>query len=329
MLSTKKIHFFAAEKVTLMYMFLTSLVLLFLQLNHFPVLALFRIRVAVSLAILLLAILNSFYDLKLIRFTRFLLVGVLLSYWYPETFDINRYLPNYDYLLAYWEQSIFGFQPSILFRQLYPQNWVSELMNMGYFSYYFLIIGTCLFFFVKNRHYFEKFFFKIMFAFFVFYLIYILFPSSGPQFYFAIIGEHNAAAGLFPNIADYFSTHNVHLRPELSTGVFKQMVELTQQLGERPTAAFPSSHVGISSLIMLMVFRKREFRHGFMLLPFYFFLVLSTVYIQAHFLIDAVAGLVGAYVLDILSSRAYDYFVISKGLRIPVVVRSRDIDGNS
>lgn len=307
-------------------MLLTSIILFFLRLENHPVIPLFQMRIAVTLAIFLLACLNSFFDLKLIRFARFLLVGVLLSYWYPETFDINRYLPNYDHLLSHWEQAIFSCQPSVIFQQKFPQNWISELMNMGYFSYYFLIVGTSLFFFVKNRHYFEKFFFKIMFAFFVFYLVYILFPTSGPQFYFSVIGDNNVAAGIFPSIGDYYNLHDVRLLPEASSGIFKQMVELTQELGERPTAAFPSSHVGISTLIMLMVFRKREYSHGAVLMPFYLFLVMSTVYIQAHFLIDSIAGLVSAYVLDIVSSKAYDFFVISRGFRIPVIVNSQQRD---
>ena len=77
--------------------------------------------------------------------------------------------------------------------------------------------------------------------------IYIFVPVAGPQFYFPAIGGDNVAQGIFPAIGDYFN-HNQELLPGpgYEHGFFYNLVESSQQVGERPTAAFPSSHVGMS-----------------------------------------------------------------------------------
>lgn len=69
------------------------------------------------------------------------------------------------------------------------------------------------------------------------------------------------------------------------------MVENAKAAGERPTAAFPSSHVGVATVIMLLAGHTRNRRLCLLLLPFFVFLCMSTVYIQAHYVIDAIAGL--------------------------------------
>lgn len=60
--------------------------------------------------------------------------------------------------------------------------------------------------------------------------------------------------------------------------------------GERPTAAFPSSHVGISTVILLAS-RKLSSTLTACLVPFYLLLCFSTVYIGAHYAIDALTGI--------------------------------------
>jgi hypothetical protein len=56
---------------------------------------------------------------------------MLIVFWYPETFDINRFISNHDYLLANWDQMLFGFQPAFLFCQFFTWHWFSELMIYG------------------------------------------------------------------------------------------------------------------------------------------------------------------------------------------------------
>ena len=82
-------------------------------------------------------------------------------------------------------------------------------------------------------------------------------------------------------------------------GFFYNLVEGSQQIGERPTAAFPSSHVGISTLLMIMAWRGSRWLFA-CLFPFYILLCCATVYIQAHYLIDSIVGFISAFGLYVV-----------------------------
>ena len=69
------------------------------------------------------------------------------------------------------------------------------------------------------------------------------------------------------------------------------LVNMAQRAGERPTAAFPSSHVGVAIVMMILAFRGSK-KLFFGLLPFFMLLCCATVYIKAHYLVDAIAGVV-------------------------------------
>jgi membrane-associated phospholipid phosphatase len=267
-----------------------------------------RARLLIVSVIILLAYFNSIKNWWIIRFSRFAFVGGLLVFWYPETFEINRMMPNCDYLLAGLEQNIFGFQPAQLFSQSFPQHWLGEILNMGYLAYYPLIIGTSMFFYLKNKKVFEQFFFTVLFSFFCYYLIFILFPTAGPQYYYQAIGTEHLNSATFPNIGFYFDRHQSLLSIGNNSGFFSQMVKNTQQVGERPTAAFPSSHVGITTLIMILIIKNRQYLLLAILFPVYFALVAATVYIQAHYVVDVIAGFSTAFMFYFLGSLVYKLF---------------------
>lgn len=52
---------------------------------------------------------------KLTRFARIVVQMALLGWWYPDTYELNRLLPNLDHVFAAAEQNIFGCQPALLF----------------------------------------------------------------------------------------------------------------------------------------------------------------------------------------------------------------------
>jgi membrane-associated phospholipid phosphatase len=304
------LRFFAVEKITFIYIFITSITIIFLGPSLHNEAELLIHRLLISVVIISLSYLNSLKNLWIIRFARFAFLGFLLSLWYPETFEINRVLPNCDYILAHWEQTIFGFQPAMVFSKYFHQNWFSEIMNMGYFAYYPLIIGTSLFFYFSSRKYFNYFFFTVMFAFFVYYLIYIYFPTAGPQYYFSVLSDENINAGIFPKIGLYFHDNQVLLPKANHSGFFFDLVEKSQQIGERPTAAFPSSHVGISTLIMILILKSKKYLYFGLIFPVYLALVFGTVYIQAHYLIDVFGGLVTSVLFFYLGTFTFKLFTL-------------------
>lgn len=236
------------------------------------------------------------YRLLPCRFSMFLRILVqmlFLGWWYPDTYELNRTLPNLDYLFASWEQSLFACQPSLLFAEKVPWGWFSEVMCLGYVSYFPLMLILYLYYFVKRYKEFQMVAFAILGSFFAYYVVFIFLPVAGPQFYYLAVGTEKIAAGVFPNLGDWFLTHSKRMAaPGWSEGFFYHLLDLTHDAGERPTAAFPSSHVGVTTVVMMLALRTRSKGLVLTILPFYVLMCFSTVYIYAHYAIDALAGLV-------------------------------------
>ena len=235
---------------------------------------------------------------RLTSLARIVAQMAFLGWWYPDTYELNRLLPNLDHVFAQWEQNLFGCQPSLLFSQAVPYGWFSELMCMGYVSYFPLIVTVTLYYFFKRYKEFQLATFVILVSFFVYYFIFILLPVTGPQFYYLAAGTDKIAAGIFPNLGDWFLTHSERMAaPGWKEGFFYHLLDIAHDAGERPTAAFPSSHVGVTTVLMMLALRTRSSRLIFGMLPFYLLMCLSTVYIYAHYAIDAIAGLITGILL--------------------------------
>ena len=236
------------------------------------------------------------YRMAPCRLTLFLRITVqlaLLGWWYPDTYEINRMLPNLDHVFAQWEQDVFGCQPALLFCKAMPWPIFSEMMSLGYAAYYPMIVFVIVYYFLFRYKDYERAAFVVLAAFFVYYLVYIFLPVTGPTFYYKAVGIDNITQGIFPNVHYYFNYYQDCLKtPGYADGLFYQMVEGAKAAGERPTAAFPSSHVGISTVLMLLAWRTGDRRVCYVLAVLYVLLCLSTVYIQAHYAIDVAAGLV-------------------------------------
>lgn len=126
MSNKRTLHFFAIEKLTLLYILITTIIILLIGVEFQSAIKLLTTRLLIVVFMALLAFISSKNDLKIIRFLRNVFVGLLLILWYPETFDINRSLINYDHLLAYWEQFIFSCQPALLFSHKVTQTWFAN-----------------------------------------------------------------------------------------------------------------------------------------------------------------------------------------------------------
>ena len=241
------------------------------------------------------------YWLKPCRLTMFLRIAVqmvFLSWWYPDTYELNRILPNLDHMFAGCEQAVFGCQPALLFAQKVPWGWFSELMCMGYISYFPMMTILLIYYFFYRYNEFLKAAFVLLGAFFIFYVIFIFLPVTGPQFYYLAVGPEKIAASVFPNLGDWFLTHSERMAvPGWTDGFFYHLLEMAHNAGERPTAAFPSSHVGITTVVMLLAHHAHCRKLVLGMLPFYILMCLSTVYILAHYAIDALTGLFTGVVL--------------------------------
>ena len=288
----------AFEWVAMGYMVLTLVMMGFLW-DRLPNRdSMLWLRAEFLIATLAAWLVYRWHPCRLFMFMRIMVQMVFLSWWYPDTYELNRVLPNLDHLFATAEQTVFGCQPSLLFSQAVPYGWFSELMCLGYVSYFPLMLIVYLYYFFQRYHEFQMTAFVMLTSFFIYYVVFILLPVTGPQFYYLAVGTEQIAAGVFPNLGDWFLTHSERMAaPGWSDGFFYHLLDLTHDAGERPTAAFPSSHVGITTVVMLLALRTRSLKLIFTILPFYVLMCFSTVYIYAHYAIDALAGFVTGVLL--------------------------------
>ena len=297
------------EWVMLGYMAITIITMLFTYTKLVNPEAMLWGRLRVLVMTIALWAVYRMIPCRITKMVRIIAQMALLAWWYPDTYEINRMFPNLDHIFAGWEQNLFGCQPALLFAKALPWAVVSELMSMGYFMYYPMIALVTFYYFFCRYYEAERAVFVMLTSFFIYYLIYIYVPVVGPTFYFDAVGISEITKGIFPALGDYFNTHtNCLPTPGYTDGIFYQLVEDAKNAGERPTAAFPSSHVGVSTICMLLVWHAGNRKMLYMMLPFYIFLCLATVYIQAHYLIDAIAGLISAVVIY------FALMAVSKGM---------------
>ena len=288
----------AVEWVIMGYLLLTTLVVLFTYTKMVNPAPMLWGRFHIAMLTLAMWLVYRLIPCGFTHFCRILAQILLLTWWYADTYELNRIFHNLDYLFAGYDQSLFGFQPALQFSQVFSHPVFSELMYLGYSSYYPMIALVTLFAFFFRYKEFDRTAFIILGAFFIYYTIFVFLPVTGPQYYYQAVGLDNIAAGVFPDVGHYFIDHQESLSmPGWSDGFFYHMVENAHNAGERPTAAFPSSHVGISTILMFLVWHLRNRYLFWGLLPIYVLLCLATVYIQAHYFVDVIGGWVSAVII--------------------------------
>jgi len=213
-----------------------------------------------------------------------ILVFALMTFLYKETAMLNTLIfPKIDGFLSNLDQTIFNFQPSIEFSKHFNSLFFSELFYFGYFCYYLLplVVFGFLYKFLPQKI--EEFGFILISSFLLYYFIFIIIPAEGPQFYFTFPDNYIEAQGIFGNA-----------------------IKLIQKNGEAPTAAFPSSHVGISWIVIFWLYQNLRKSVKYFL-PFVILLMFSTVYIKAHYFVDVVAGFLTAPIVFFLTFKFYKF----------------------
>lgn len=269
------------DAVVIGYCILTGIIIA-LGWNKLENLSLHLLLRIVFIAISLLMISQNDTKNKFILFVRYFYPLIFLGFFYSETDYYNNLLfENLDPYLVKLEQVLFGFQPSLRFSNIFSSKWFSELMHFGYFSYYLLTVGVPLLIYYKLPEHFIKSMFIIIFSFCLYYLIFIIFPSIGPQFYFSV-QDTSVPKGF----------------------LFDKIMHLIVSNAETETGAFPSSHVGMTIIFLILIWKHHR-KYFIILLSISIILILSTVYIKAHYAIDIIAGVISGFLFFYLSRFIY------------------------
>lgn len=281
----------SVEVVTLLYMLVTAVMTLvwWKDINHPMDMMVWRMG-----ALLFMVLANMIYHVYPCRLVILLRVAPLLLcliQWYPETYEFCKQWPYQDHVFAAIDWRLFGCQPSMEMEKWLPGTAWYEAFSLGYYSYYYMMMATLLFYLLARYEDFQRASFVFLASFFLFYFIFEFLPVAGPQYYYAAIGTEAARTASFPEVGHFFVQHPDQILPLQVKGPFSQLVLAAQETGERPTAAFPSSHVGMATVTMLLAWQTRNRWLLWLSMPFYLLLVVATVYLKAHYAIDSIAGL--------------------------------------
>ncbi len=184
-----------------------------------------------------------------------LLVPALFPRW------LNQSLIRADYL-------IFGTHPSLWLEKL-TTPWLTEYLMFCFSTVYFLpyLFGAIVYF-KSGRERYHHLLLSIALGFYICYIMFLLLPAEGPW----VTMKHLYTV-------------------RLNGGIFTRLVNIIEAAGSVRGAAFPSSHVMTSFVVLL--FARRYSRTAYLIfLPIILGLFFATVYCRFHYVVDVMGGLV-------------------------------------
>lgn len=147
---------------------------------------------------------------------------------------------------------------------------ISEFLHLCYLSFYLLIYGIPLFFYINNDlPKFHACSFAVLLLLLLCYLTHVIIPACGPRNIFEKITDHRSCGVVFRCVHKILESGSIH------------------------GTAFPSGHVGVAVVILLITL---HFHTVLFLctLPFTIGIIVCTIYGRFHYLIDAIFGAIYA-----------------------------------
>ncbi|MFQ5707089.1 MAG: phosphatase PAP2 family protein [bacterium] len=186
-------------------------------------------------------------------------VNALINIFFP--FWLEGWLIKWDYFL-------FGNHPTVWLQKIY-RPWLTEVMAFSYWSYYILIpFGGILLYLRRRKQLFHSFVFNLSFTLYTCYLSFLFLTARGPHETLAQFHVQRAPAGFFDHL-----------------------VRTIQEYASISGAAFPSSHVTAVWIVLIFMFKYKR-ALGLALLPLILTLSVAVVYMQYHYAVDSIAGII-------------------------------------
>jgi membrane-associated phospholipid phosphatase len=187
-------------------------------------------------------------------------LGALIAGIHPSTFDSQLIAIDY---------AIFGVHPTVWLEHLISPL-LTALLQFAYISYYFIPVSLGVVLIARGRFgEFEEVLFGILLCFYLSYIGYLLVPAIGPRF-----------------TISHLQTGDLQVSPLIAT-----IQETLNALEKNKTDAFPSGHTAVSLMCLYYAWKEREKKLFAVLIPVVTGLLISTVYLRYHYVIDVIAGI--------------------------------------
>ncbi len=205
---------------------------------------------------------------------------------YESLGDLIHYLqPDIDSKLIKIDLFLFGVHPTVwMERWIVP--WLTDAMSVAYGSYYFLpVILVVVLYLRKRTSEFEESVFVLTFGYYISFIGYIVFPAIGPRY----------------SLAPLYSV------PLEGSWITDFVRDTLNALEHNKRDCMPSGHTQIVLMVLYLARRYHRFLF-WVFLPIVCALILSTVYLRYHYVIDLFAGVAFAAGSLFLAKKLYRYW---------------------
>jgi len=205
---------------------------------------------------------------------------------YESLGDLIQHLqPDIDPCLLKIDLFLFGVEPT-LWIQKWIVPWLTDLLSLAYFSYYFIPVVLVAVLYFKNRPAeFDRTMFVLVLGYYASFVGYILFPAVGPRY---------AITHLF----------TVPLEGSFITDFVRDTLN---SLEHNMRDCMPSGHTQIVVMVLFLAYRYEK-PLFYIFFPIICGLILSTVYLRYHYVIDLMAGCGLAIVCTVIGLRLYEWW---------------------
>ena len=240
------------------------------------------VNVAIAAAIFIVNRTAAAAENRLLRIVRDFYPVPMIFVIFKEVHIIIQSMGRSDYDAAFIaiDRWMFGADPTVwMARFAHPA--LTELMQISYTSYYFIMIVLGVELYRRDsRGIFSFVVFAIMYGFFLSYIGYILFPGVGPRFTLHDFGSINTELpGLF---LTNFLRDAINAGESISPG-------MPDAVGFAQRDVFPSGHTQMTLLTIFFSW-KYGLRSRHVVTVLGALLIVSTVYLRYHYVIDLVGG---------------------------------------
>lgn len=202
---------------------------------------------------------------------------------------IQHLKPDIDSSLIQIDLFLFGVHPTV-WMEKWITPWFTDIMSLAYVSYYFVPVTLLLILYLRGkREDFGQTMFILTFGYYLSFVGYIFFPAIGPRFTQAHL-------------------YSVPLEGSFFTGFVRDALNA---LEHNKRDCMPSGHTQIAFMVLLLSRRQGKALFA-IFLPIVLGLVLSTVYLRYHYVIDLVAGVAFAAGSLVFAPRLYRWLSSTK-----------------
>jgi membrane-associated phospholipid phosphatase len=188
---------------------------------------------------------------------------------------------DYDWLFISIDRSIFGQDPTHWLMQ-YSHPILTEILQLCYSSYYFIFLVVAYQLYRREDkipYYYGI--FLVVYGFFLSYIGYFVLPGVGPRFTLHDFASLNTELpGLF---FTYWIREFLNAGESIPAGV-QNAVDYVQR------DIFPSGHTQLT-LVALFIAFKQKISSRWILLIIGSILIIATVYLRYHYVVDVIAGI--------------------------------------